>query len=146
MKAISIRQSKIKQSKEIKNNIVFCDDCKHEFSMKSVNIQEAIAELNNVPVNLVYFTCPKCNRVYRISIQDKRYYELKEDLEKTIKRIRRNRGSNNDEMARTLNSMVVKKHERLKAYVDKVNKKFSGTFTFVASENNHEEKIIKYLP
>lgn len=123
-----------------------CNECKHEFSMNAVKIEEAIVQLNGVPVTLVYFTCPKCNKIYRISIQDKRYYELKEDLEKAKKRMRRNHGSNNDEMARMLHSMVVKKHERLKAYVDKVNKMFPGTFTFVASENNQEEKTIKYLP
>lgn len=125
---------------------VKCDECKHEFILEAVGIHEAIVELNGVPVTLVYFACPKCNKIYRVSIQDKRYYEMKEDIEKTKKRIRRNYGSNNDEMARMLNSMVVKKLNRLKTYVDKVNEMFPGTFVFVASENNHEEKSIKYLP
>lgn len=126
--------------------IIVCDECKHEFYLDAVGIHEAIVELNGVPVTLVYFACPKCNKIYRISIQDRRYYELVEDLEKTKKRIRRNHGSNNVEMARMLNSMVVKKHERLAAYVKKVNETFNGTFTFVASENNQEEKSIIYLP
>jgi len=126
--------------------IIYCDKCKHEFLLKAVEIKEAIVKIGDVSVTLVYFTCPKCNKIYRVSIQDKRYYELKEDLEKTKKRIRRNHGSNNVEMARMLNSMVVKKHERLAAYVKKVNETFNGTFTFVASENNQEEKSIIYLP
>lgn len=126
--------------------IIVCDECKHEFYLDAVGIHEAIVELNDVPVTLVYFACPKCNKIYRVSIQDKRYYELVEDLEKTKKRIRRNHGSNNQEMVRMLNSMVFKKKQRLEEYVDKVNKMFSGTFTFVASENNHKEQTIKYLP
>ena len=125
--------------------IIVCDECKHEFYLDAVGIHEAIVELNGVPVTLVYFACPKCNKIYRISIQDRRYYELVEDLEKTKKRIRRNHGSNN-EMARMLNYMVFKKKQRLEEYVDKVNKMFPGTFTFVASENNHKEQTIKYLP
>lgn len=129
-----------------KSTLVKCDECKHEFILEAVGIYEAIVELNGVPVTLVYFACPKCNKIYRVSIQDKRYYDMKEDIEKTKKRIRRNYGSNNDEMARMLNSMVVKKLNRLKTYVDKVNEMFPGTFVFVASENNHEEKSIKYLP
>lgn len=129
-----------------KKTIIVCDECKHEFYLDAVGIHEAIVELNGVPVTLVYFACPKCNKIYRISIQDKRYYELVEDLEKIKKRIRRNHGSNNQEMARMLNSMVFKKKQRLEEYVDKVNKMFSGTFTFVASENNHKEQTIKYLP
>lgn len=125
---------------------VKCDECEYEFILEAVGIHEAIVELNGVPVTLVYFACPKCNKIYRISIQDKRYYELVEDLEKTKKRIQRNHGSNNQEMARMLNSMVFKKKQRLEEYVDKVNKMFPGTFTFVASENNHKEQTIKYLP
>lgn len=138
--------------KKKKNNMnqkkirIVCDECKHEFYLNAVGIYEAIVELNGVLVTLVYFACPKCNKIYRISIQDKRYYELVEDLEKTEKRIRRNCGSNNQEMARMLNFMVFKKKQRLGEYVDKVNKMFPGTFTFVTSENNHKEQTIKYLP
>lgn len=129
-----------------KKAIIVCDECKHEFYLDAVGIHEAIVELNGVPANLVYFVCPKCNKIYRISIQDRRYYELVDDLEKTKKRIRRNHGNNNQEMARMLNSMVFKKKQRLKEHVDKVNKMFPGTFTFVASKNNHKEQTIKYLP
>ena len=128
------------------NLLIKCDKCKHEFFLNSVGINEANIMLLDTPVTLVYFTCPKCNKIYRVSIQDKRYYEMKEDLEQTKNRMQKYNGRQNDEMSKTLYSMVVKKHERLKAYVEKVNHAFPGTFVFVASENNHEEKIIKYLP
>lgn len=129
-----------------KNVLIKCDECEHEFFLNAVGINEAIVELNSVPVTLVYFACPKCNKIYRVSIQDKRYYEMKEDLEKTKKRIRKNNGSHNMEMSKILNSMVVKKHERLAAYVDAVNKAFPGTFIFVESKGDHKQKSIKYLP
>ena len=137
---------KIKKQNQQKSKIV-CDECKHEFYLDSVGINEAIVELNGVLVTLVYFACPKCDKIYRISIQDKRYYELVEDLEKTKKRIRRSFGKNNIEKAEMLNSMVFKKKERLANYVQAVNQMFTGTFTFVASENNNKEnRKIKYLP
>lgn len=123
-----------------------CDECKEEFFLNTVNIDEAIVELNGTLVTLVYFTCPKCNKIYRVSIQDRRYYELKEDLEKSKKKIRKNYGSNDVETMRILNSMIVRKHERLKAHVSKVNKMFQGTFVFEASENNQEKNKIVYLP
>lgn len=125
---------------------ITCNECGFEWSLNAVQIQEEQIEIENEKLRLSFFTCPKCNKIYRISIQDKRYYELVEDLEKTKKRMRRNHGSNNQEMARMLNSMVFKKKQRLEEYVDKVNKTFPGTFTFVASENNHKEQTIKYLP
>lgn len=123
-----------------------CDECKKEFSLNTVNIENAEVKINDQQLSLTYFTCPKCNKIYRVSLFDSRYFELKEDLEKTKKRIRRNHGSNNDEVARMLNNMVNKKLERLRNHTDKLNKKFPGTFTFVVSENNHEDKTIKYLP
>lgn len=126
--------------------LVRCDECEHEFFLKTVAIKESIVELNGVSVTLVYFTCPKCNKIYRVSIQDKRYYEMKEDLERAKKRMQKFNGRNNSEMSKMLHSMVVKKHERLATYVEAVHKAFPGTFIFVASENDHEEKSIKYLP
>ena len=125
---------------------VYCDGCKHEFSMDSVDIQVAAMNLSGQVLTLVYFTCPKCNKIYRITLKDERYEELKEDLERTKMRIRKNHGSRNDEMARMLNSMVMKKHERMRNHLTRLNDKFPGTFTFVVSENNHEDKIITYLP
>ena len=141
MKAI-----KAKPKQTLRESTVYCDECKYEFSMKSVNIENAIINLGGQDLILVYFTCPKCNKIYRISLEDERYKELKEDLERTKNRIRKNYGSRNDELARTLNSMVIKKHEHLRNYLTNLNNKFPGTFTFVVSENNHKDKIITYLP
>lgn len=139
---------KVKRNKNatIKKTRVVCDECKHEFFLESVNIENAEVKINNQQLTLIYFTCPKCNKLYRVSLADTRYFELKEDLEKTKERIRRNHGSNNDEMASMLNQMVYKKLERLRNHTDKLNKKFQGTFILEVSENNHEEKSIKYLP
>ena len=125
---------------------IFCDECKYEFILKAVDIKNAEVEINNKQLTLIYFTCPKCNKLYRVSLFDTRYFELREDLENTKKRIRRNHGSNNMEMASMLNQVVNKKLERLRMHTDKLNKMFPGTFTFVVSENNQEEKCIKYLP
>ena len=122
---------------------IVCDECKQEFSMNSVNINDVPIEIDGQALVLVYFACPKCDKIYRICLKDDRYEELKEDLEKTKKRIRKNNGSNNDGMASVLNSAVVKKHKRLKAHCEKIEKAFPGTFVF---ETSNQGKIIKYLP
>ena len=126
--------------------IIVCDKCKHEFSMNAVNIEEATVTLDGQDLILVYFACPKCNKLYRVTLKDKRCVELREDLEKTKMRIRKNHGSGDEEFAKTLNNMVFKKLQRLRKHTAVLNAKFPGTFTFVVSENNHEEKFIKYLP
>lgn len=141
-------KAKIRQSKNVttERTSVICDECKHEFFLETVNIENAEVKINDQQLTLIYFTCPKCNKLYRVSLADARYFELREDLEKAKKRIRRNHGSNNEKFASMLNQMAYKKLERLRIHTDKLNKRFSGTFTLVVSKNNHEEKIIKYLP
>lgn len=136
-----------KNKKQIRRDgIIVCDDCKYEFPRNSVNIDEATIEVRGQALKLVYFACPKCNKIYRMYLKDDRCEELIQDIEKMKLRIRKQYGSGNDEFASTLNSMLMKKQERLKMHIDNLNKKFPGTFTFVASENNYEDKIIKYLP
>lgn len=130
----------------LKKANVFCDECEFGFYLDSVNIQNATIDIGGQNLTLVYFTCPKCNKIYRVSIIDARYIKLKQDLENAKKRIRRNHGSKNEELARMLNQMVFRKLQRLRNHVDKLNKMFPGTFIFVVSENNNEEKCIKYLP
>ena len=134
------------KNKKAKSVKICCDECKYEFSMNSVNIQEAIINIGRQALKLVYFVCPECNKIYRISLEDERYNELKEDLAKTKRRLLKNYDSKDMESARVLNDMVNKKHQRLKNHLENLNNKFPGTFTFVTSENNNEEKIIKYLP
>lgn len=126
--------------------VLRCDECDHTFLLNAAYIKNAEVVINDQPLTLVYYTCPKCNKIYRITLKDKRYEELAEDLERTKNRIRKNHGSNNFEFARMLDGMVRKKHERLRNYVDRLNKQFPGTFTFVVSENNQKDKFIKYLP
>ena len=123
-----------------------CDECGYEFSVRGVKIDEAKVTINDQLFTLVYFTCPECNKLYRVVLKDERYEKLAEDLERIKNRIRKNHGSNNDELARVLGEMERKKLERLRAHVDRLNKTFPGTFTFVVSENNQKDKLIKYLP
>lgn len=126
--------------------VIQCDKCEYEFSLNAVKIYEAGVVINGHEMLLVYFTCPKCNQIYRITLKDNRYVELQQDLEKMKKRIRKSHGGRNVEFARTLDSMVRTKVQRLKSYAKQLNEKFPGTFTFVVSENNHEEQNIQYLP
>jgi len=144
MKRKNIKRMNTRRQKS--ENIIKCDECGYEFSLKAVDIHKEKIALNNTVVDLVYFVCPDCRKIYRVSIQDARYYDLADDLEKARRRLRKSHGSNDEEKVRVLQTMVTRKHERLAAYVGKVNQMFQGTFVFEASENNPENKTIKYLP
>ena len=79
-------------NKEKRNKFIMlvkCDDCKSEFELHKDDMKKDIVNLDGVNVHLVYFMCPKCKRIYRVSIQDKNYYKFAKDLEKAKKKLRR---------------------------------------------------------
>lgn len=127
-------------------SVIVCDECKHEFLAQTVKINEVKVDCNGQQLLLVYFSCPKCNKIYRVCLKDDEYEKLRADLEQTKKRIRRNSGRNDLEFQRTLQTMVLRKAERLQKHVKALDNKFNGTFTFSASENNEKEQQIIYLP
>lgn len=123
--------------------VILCDNCKHEFLLNTININEAEIEIKNQHLILSYFVCPNCNKVYRVSLIDNQYQKLKDDLLSVKKRIHSNYNSKDEERARKLNSMIVKKLERIRNYEDSLNNKFNGEFILV-NESGYE--FIKYLP
>lgn len=126
-------------NKEKRNKFIMlvkCDDCKSEFELHKDDIKKDIVNLDGVNVHLVYFMCPKCKRIYRVSIQDKNYYKFAKDLEKAKKKLRNYKG--NDSIV--INKLCVKALEKkkiLEKYVDLVNETYDGTFEVVASKNNY---------
>lgn len=123
--------------------IIVCDECNNEFFLKSIEIKESAIEISGQELLLVYFKCPQCGKLYRVTLKDDEYYNLVEDLENTKKRIRRAKGRGNLYLQNQLVSMVYRKRERLQNYVARLNAKYSGTFTEVL-ENG--AATIKYLP
>jgi len=125
--------------------IIVCDECSAEFLVKSVKIEECSVEIGGERLLLDYFTCPKCNQIYKVLlVEEQKYRELVDDLLSTEKRIRRLKGKGNKQMLARLQNMALTKKKRIQSYVGVMNEKYSRTFTFMASENNQKE--ITYLP
>lgn len=130
---------------DVGEKIIVCDECSAEFLTKSVKIEECSVEINGNKLLLDYFTCPKCNQIYKVLlVEEQKYRELVDDLLSTEKRIRRLHGKGNEQMLTRLQNMALTKKKRIQSYVGVMNEKYSGTFTFTASENNQKE--ITYLP
>lgn len=123
--------------------IIVCNECNSEFFLRSIKIKESAIEIGGQEFLLVYFKCPQCGKLYRITLKDDEYNALVEDLENTKKRIRRTKGKGNLYLQNQLVSTVYRKRERLQNHVARLNAKYSGTFTEV-SENG--ATTIKYLP
>lgn len=123
--------------------LVKCDECQNEFELHKNDVKKDIVNLNGVNVHLVYFMCPKCKRIYRVSIQDKNYYKFAKDLEKAKKKLRNYKG-NDSIVINKLCAKSLEKKKILEKYVDLVNDTYNGTFEFVASENNYDDYKIIY--
>lgn len=125
---------------------VYCDKCKHEFSMDTVDIKRDRVTVDGKNLILVYFVCPKCNRLYRAGLFDDEFFEMRKEVDEVKRKIRRNFASMDKEMGDRLSQMLTVKINRMKRHSDKLRARFNGTFVLVASENNHNEYVVKYLP
>lgn len=146
------KKAKAKKKPSISNTsnnfgekIIVCDKCSAEFLVKSVTINECSVEIGSEVLLLKYFTCPKCNEIYKVLlVNEQEYKTLVDDLMSVEKRMRRQKGKGNVYLLDQLQKMALRKKARIQSYVQSMNAKYGGTFTFKASENNQKE--IVYLP
>lgn len=121
-----------------KKPTIVCDRCGKEWLAKRTKIE--IADWNGM--QLQYFLCPKCKKLYRIGLRDGKWYELLEDFKKAEKRLDAAKvGRITDE--RTINGMVgacEAKKLRLQQYDGVLQSKYQGTFT------RDKDGTINYLP
>lgn len=130
---------------DVGKKVIVCDKCSAEFLMKSVQIQECSVEIGGEKLLLDYFTCPECNQIYKVLlVEEQKYRELVDNVLSIEKRIRKWKSKGNVQMLEQLQNMALTKKKRIRSYVEAMNTKYGGTFTFKASENNRKE--IVYLP
>lgn len=124
-------------------NEVYCDNCKHEFAVKTVGIKEADVQCRHERFTLVYFVCPKCHSIYRVCLKDQTYVALCSDLEQTKSRIRKFHGRNDIGFSSTLVNMVRTKAAKLERHVASLNRKYPGTFAFAVPEKGEGNIIYR---
>lgn len=123
-----------------------CDSCGTEYVLDPVGIKETSIVLDEGLCRVLWFSCPEpsCKRVYLVAVCDVKWTELKQDLDKQVKRQRRMHGRENPQLAKVIAEMVDKKKVRLLKHVDDLKRKYDGRFTLVTTENGTED--IQYLP
>ena len=131
------------QMKEIMDASVTCDKCNHEFVIKEESIMKEKMEVKGLKFDLIYFYCPSCKKIYRASIQERKYYLLVEELDKARKQVRDNFGTLDTTKANKLNKKLKKKSNALKNHVLEMNDKFSGEFAFFV--DNKGNRTIEYI-
>lgn len=129
------------------SRIIYCDKCKKEFEYRSIDIKECSVEINRDKLLLRYFVCPFCRTIYKIFlVNDTKYAQLVDNLKQVEARIKRARSNHNSLIISKLVMMSLTKRARIEQYIDSMDKKYPGSFTIAATENNCMDESIVYLP
>lgn len=119
---------------------VFCDVCKKEFLLQSVDIKELVMDSKSQGLHYVYkyFECPHCKEVYTVSIDDYKSLELEKEFLSVKIRVEklRKKGKLTEDKIRLLQ----KKQDKLRMYRQKLIDVYSKVFTEIAKQNS--DKII----
>lgn len=128
-------------TKNIGEGVIVCDKCSAVFLIKSVKIEECSVRIEGKQLLLDYFVCPECNQIYKVFlVEEQKYRKLVDDLLSIEKRIQKCNGSRNVYLLTRLQNMALVKKNKIQSYVNNMNQKYDGTFTFV-SKNNQKEIV-----
>lgn len=126
-----------------KTRKIICDKCKHGFSLNTVKIKESPIEIEDDNLILMYFECPKCKKIYRITLKDEKSEELLEVLKKTEQKLKERVWCGNEELVRQLEGLVNARKDSYESYINILNNHYPGSFKYEASKG---KKRIVYLP
>lgn len=113
-----------------KNIKIVCDKCKHGFSLNTVKIKESPIDIGDDKLILMYFECPKCKKIYRITLKDEKSEELLQILKKTEQKLKEIKGCASAELVRKLEGMVDVRKEQYEYYINMLNNHYSGCFKY----------------
>lgn len=129
-----------------KTKPIICDNCKVAIGWWNdlvKIIKEEKIEIENDYVYLTFFSCPVCKKIYRVSVLTEDLKQMQISIRDLKKELERNDISESRRlMLERIITLGLIKH---KEEFESVQNKYKGTFTYAASENNSEDKII-YKP
>lgn len=127
-------------------SMIVCDECKNEFPLTAVTIYErnVSAQVGQDGIELDFFVCPRCQKVYPIGFKDVECTNLLHSMEKLKDRIQRGWGLGRPMKSSVRLYEVLQREVRNRMSI--LKERYSGTFTLVASENNEEDFELQYRP
>lgn len=107
--------------------LIFCDQCGYEFPALAVNIKQSDLSIGGTTVQVVYFRCPSCNKVYLIQILDNKCIVLRKEFLKQKARWQANVGRNNDtEVVSGQYVSMVAKQKRLADRIELLKQRYGN--------------------
>lgn len=99
-----------------------CNACGMEFTLEKLDVTEDTLKGN--PVEVVSFTCPKCDEMYVISVRDQESAKLRDELQRAREAYRKSYDSNDESKVRRARNEVSYKKKALMNYMSSLKKKY----------------------
>lgn len=99
-----------------------CNACGMEFTIEKLDVTEDTLKGNLVEV--VSFTCPKCDEMYVISVRDQESAKLRDELQRAREAYRKSYDSNDESKVRRARNEVSYKKKALMNYMSSLKKKY----------------------
>jgi len=116
-----------------------CDNagcfCTFEVNLKTISMN-----IDGEKLELTYFVCPYCNKLYKVVLKNKKILNIESKLKRYKKKSSSAFGKD-DSLSSIYTKLATRKLEELRQEYDAVDHQFTGTFTFAASTNNGKEKL-----
>ena len=108
----------------IKNEEKFisCDKCKHTWNMKDTDIKQTGVETKEGVIQLTYFTCTECGKLYIISIEDEQILEYKRLLNMYLDKLKVLNSYNLLEKAKQYQVLISKRTRLLRTRIEQQGK------------------------
>lgn len=127
------------KSKNIKSmgKIVQCSECAKTFPMDVNMIKECMnVNENGETMDVTYFACPHCNKVYIVLIMDKEAKRLKKKHDASVKMLN-NYAKLKKELPESVKKQFEQTYAEYREYVKFLKEKYGKHFT-LKEESNHD--------
>ncbi len=118
----------ISKYEKVKNQtkIISCDECGKSWVFQETSTQKDRITIKGVHLQVTYFTCPHCNKLYVICIDDNETLQLRQKLLLETKRITKDRNLGKDVSKRVRKVQTL--YQTLKDKNEVLKHRYQGTF------------------
>lgn len=107
-------------------NTVECDECGKQWIMKATEIQTQPIEVHGEKLEVTYFLCPHCGKLYLVRIDNSETRRLQAQIELEQKRVAKDKQNGKNPSKRI--KKVIRLSDQHKAVCESLRHKYNGTF------------------
>lgn len=104
-----------------------CDACGCHFKLTSLGQSRLVT--SHKQIDVTYFVCPSCGKLYVVSVADFKWYMLSGELQAVTKRVKRAIEKQDETLLRKLYGIQAVKRDRLASHESLLLKMYRGRFT-----------------